>query len=239
MRRKVVALGLAATLSSAGLSCSTGCPDPKVANPATATWSSTPGPRTVIVVRWSPTPGDPLPDSYYAQVELLARTAGGAPVQSIKLTAPHELTIEAGDLDAYLKSSSHLDLDLRFPDQRASIQCSHPGMADSFIVPLGIDLDPKAHTASAKFGAMADIRGACSVAWQPGAGDTTGAVTVLLVVAGALARRAGRNRHRSASPGGGSGTRRSAPGADGTIVMQSSGVGQSANAIGTASGSVS
>src|SRR5512142_2322829 len=100
--RKLIALGLAASLSWAGLACTTGCPDPVFANPATATWSSMPGtssdagvtgPRTAVVVRWSPTHGDPLPDSYYAQVRLSAGTDGGAPVQSVRLTAPRELTI--------------------------------------------------------------------------------------------------------------------------------------------------
>ena len=199
--QKLLASALAAALSIAGAACTPGCPDPVLANPVSATWSpartissdaGVASPGSVVVVRWSPTRGDSLPDSYYAAVQFNAGTDAGSVVQSVTLTATRELTIEIGDLDAYLKSSSRLELNLGLPDTRGAVKCSHPGMSDSFNVPLTLEFNPTTRTATARFGEVSAYRGACSVGGQPGKADAGVAFALLLMATGAAARRRAR-----------------------------------------------
>ena len=185
-------MALAAALSYAALGCSTSCPDPRFAGPVKATWS----PRAVVVT-WPATPGDRLPDPYYASAELQMAGDAGAAVKGVRSTGPRELTIEIDDVEAQARSSPRLDIDLGFPDQRSFIACTHPGRDDSFSVRLALNFDPAAHTVSASFGELHEHRGACSASGRTGAegGDRW---ILALVVAGAITSRRAARRRRGA-----------------------------------------
>jgi hypothetical protein len=196
------ALVIAFSLTVAGCT-SPACPDPEMANPASATWGPIRrafGPDgglvgvTSVVVRWSPKAGDPLPDAYYGKLELGRTPTPAGLVASAKQTASHEVSVDVRDLDTFLKTSTHLELPVALPDPRGSYRCSHAGGPDSFAVPLSLDFDVPGHSVSATFGTVVARRGACAV----GAigHDSVPFASVWLVAATAMLRLLRRCRRR-------------------------------------------
>jgi hypothetical protein len=202
--KKLAVAQLALVLALGGVACrdKDPCPSPEFAEPATAVWTASPSSSgaptggAIVVVRWSPTPDDPLPDSYYGW----GRSPAPDPVDilpgaslAIRLTAPREYTIAIRNLDEFVAKGAAIPLN--FPDTRGVVKCNHPGMADSYTVGLFLTFDRAAHTVKPRFGSTFVNRGACALRRSPASDDTGVFSMSLLVVACLIRRRRGGGLH--------------------------------------------
>ena len=134
------------------------CPAPILSRPFDVNGPTKTGRGQTIVVRWSPSRQDVLPEAYYREVVI----EGDAPsvVRGVKLTGTREVTLELQGLGAYLRKTHVLALSLAFPDARGATTCSHPGMADHHVVPLKVTFDDAGSAIEAALGPVETKHGA-------------------------------------------------------------------------------
>lgn len=185
-----LALALCAAAASRALAACGGdaCPSPVFGEPVTVTWppaSATVDGVTPVVLRWSAA-NDPLPERYYEPFSVEAPPDGGRiPTDAARRTGVRELTFDMRNLDAYVRATPRFTARLRFPDTMGYVPCSHPGMADQYVVDVTFDFNAAARTGTARFGQVQVAAGACDVA-APGAGGRRGAHVAALVLLTAL-----------------------------------------------------
>ena len=190
--RLALALGAAAASTALAACGGNACPSPVFGEPVTVTWLPTTGTVDVVtpvVLRWSAA-SDPLPERYYEPFSVEAPgDAGPIPTSSARRTGLRELTLDMRNFDAYVRNHPRFTVRMRFPDTQGYVSCSHPGMADQYIVDVAFEFNATARTGTAPFGPVDVAAGACDVA-APGAGPSGGAVAlVALAVALGWRRR--------------------------------------------------
>jgi hypothetical protein len=89
-----------------------------------------------VRVTWSPGTerGQELPQAYFADVFAEAD-------ESVALTATNEVTVVLGDLAERLAKSSEVSVTLYFPDRAEYIDCTHPGMRDTYLLHVVLHFD--------------------------------------------------------------------------------------------------
>jgi hypothetical protein len=113
--------------------------DPTLAAPALRiTWSAGTG------------NGTDLSPEYFDQVAVALETdvAVRDLISSLARPAPREIVVTFAALDTFLASQSELDFTLEFPDREEFIMCSHPGMADRYLLDVSVTLDSGAVVSS-------------------------------------------------------------------------------------------
>ncbi len=179
MSRHALALAIVLALSLTELGCG-GCPDPQFSGHSSTSWT-----QSGLVVRWEATPGDDIPDAYYAKAWV--KPAPGTTVKSVKITGPRELTIEVDDVDRLRQGHSPFVFQLSYPDQRGYVPCGHPGMNDGFSTQLTVAVLPDSPTPTATFGELKVSRGACAMG-IPGEGGDGDATLMAIALVGATLR---------------------------------------------------
>ncbi len=193
--RRALAASFAAATAWALPACGGGneCPAPLFTAPVTATWmtaSSAGSSVTDVVVRWSPSSGDSLPERYYepSSADSVPDSAV-PPIQDVTRTGTRELTFTMVNLDAFVRRQPRFATRLRFPDPMGFTSCSHPGRGDSYVVDLTFDFSPTTHTVAASFGEPLLVAGGCSVTTPgPTSGSPRGALALALALGVAFAR---------------------------------------------------
>jgi hypothetical protein len=94
-----------------------------------------------VRILWDPGTGRgaELPSSYFDTVTVEGPDA--AAVSQVKLTKEREITVTFVDLAPILAAQSSLSFSLVFPDRREFIMCSHPGMADRYLLDVTLTFD--------------------------------------------------------------------------------------------------
>lgn len=191
-----VAMASAATMFLPACGGGNECPSPLFTIPVTATWappSTTGTGYSNVVVRWSASTSDALPERYYEPTSSGSPPdAGRSPVSRVTRTAARELTFEIVGLDDYLRTRAQVVERLRFPDPMAFTSCSHPGRGDEYVVDVTLTFDTNARSVTASFGEPHLVAGGCNVTSQPANGG--GANTLAVIVCGLAIARARRRR---------------------------------------------
>lgn len=166
MTRAPISLTLACAcgLSLSGCGGDDACPEPAFSEPTVPDGIETSAEGDVVVVTWPRTPGDPLPDAYYAEMDLYDQTpdSGPFPVKSAVNTAPRELTLVFSPLDRVREQPRDLSLRFQMPDTMDWTDCSHPGQADQYYVSLAVSFDGKG-SVTTSFSDVDASHGDCSV----------------------------------------------------------------------------
>lgn len=100
---------------------------------------------SLLRITWEPgtDQGAQLSSDYFAAAHVSSDTASEVQslISNVSLTEDRQLTVRFRNLGPYLVEHDTLEFSLAFPDRRDFISCSHPGMADVYLLRVRLQFD--------------------------------------------------------------------------------------------------